>query len=373
MRRTILSSILVMLAGIAHAQTPECNRLCSRDFMFSLESGFDVITLVADGEHANGFMEDGRVPLIWGALDPDDEDAIYFTSSLLFAGGDVHARDKKYGQTPLHWHMGRTGGPLEEVVAMFLEKQASVLNKDKFGYSVLDFANGNVNPEVLGLTGLPYVRDEIADMIREAAENEVAYRNAVDMHNNEVGGDVPMLVLKGMAIEGFSPAQFTYAVFLESRGDDATGSDNDEDRFWFEESWEPGSTDSDIDQALYWFEESANSGFIPSIYHLGSSAYKGTSLVEQNDALAHMWLSLGARKGDTKSQALLSLMHANGRGVERDIQKGLMWMIISLRFGENEPERERLSHQMVSALSHEEVIEAEKMAKECIMGFFEHC
>lgn len=351
MRRTILSSLLILLGGFAHAQTPECKRLCSRDFMFSLESGIDVISLVADGEHANGYMEDGRVPLIWGALDPDDEDAIIFTSTLLFAGGDVHARDKKRGQTPLHWHMGRAGGPMKEVVAMFLDEGASVLSEDNFGYSVLDFANGDVNPDVFGKTGFPDVSDEVAHMIRGWARLEKKWNEAFGMHMRSDPLSVRYFEL--LAKEGYKPAMASYAYVLEKPR---------------VEGFTP-----DIEQALYWFEEAASAGDVSSIFHVGSSAYTGTDTIEQNDAMALEWLSLGARKGDTRSQALLGLMHANGKGVERDIQKGLMWMIISLRFGEDVPKRMELRHQMASALSYGEVKEAEQMAKECIMDFFEHC
>ncbi|WP_171126926.1 MULTISPECIES: SEL1-like repeat protein [unclassified Ruegeria] len=318
--------------------------------MFSLDSGLDVIPLVADGEHANGHMEDGRTPLIWAALDPDDEDAIIFTSTLLFAGGDVHARDKKRGQTPLHWHMGRAGGPMKEVVAMFLAEGASVLSEDNFGYSVLDIVNGNTNPEVYGLANAD-VSDEVADMIRGWAELEERWEDAFGMHLGEDPTSVRYFEV--LAEEGYIPAMYAYASVLEKPR---------------VEGFTP-----DIEQALYWYEEAASAGEVNSIFHVGSSAYSGTDTIEQNDAMAHEWLSLGARHGDTNSQSLLGLMYANGKGVERDIQKGLMWMIISLRFGEDNPDRVRLLNEMASALSYQEVKEAEQMAKDCIINFFEHC
>ncbi len=351
MRRTILYPILIVLAGIAHAQTPECNRLCSRDFMFSLDSGLDVIPLVADGEHANGHMEDGRMPLVWAALDPDDEDAIIFTSTLLFAGGDVFAQDSKRGMTPLHWHFFRVGGPMKEVVAMYLDEGASVLSKDKFGFSVLDIVNGVATAELYEVYELPYVDDEVADMIRGWARLEKKYDEAFGMHIRSDPLSVRYFEL--LAKEGYKPAVYAYAHVLENpRVEGAT---------------------PDIDQALYWYEEAASVGSVFAIFHVGSSAYSGTDTIEQNDAMAHEWLSLGARHGDTKSQSLLGLMYANGKGVERDIQKGLMWIIISLRFGEDHPDRVRLLDEMASALSYQEVKEAEQMAKDCIINFFEHC
>ncbi|WP_170436921.1 SEL1-like repeat protein [Ruegeria arenilitoris] len=351
MRRTILSSILVMLAGFAHAQTPECDRLCSRDFMFSLDSGLDVMPLVADGEHANGHMEDGRTPLIWAALDPDDEDAIVFTSTLLFAGGDVFAQDSKRGMTPLHWHLFRVGGPMKEVVAMYLGEGASVISKDNFGYSVLDIVNGVATAELYEVYELPYVNDEVADMIRGWAELEERWKDAFGMH---LGRDpTSVRYFEVLAEEGYIPAMYAYASVLEKPK---------------VEGFTP-----DIEQALYWYEEAASVGEVNSIFHVGSSAYSGTDTIEQNDAMAHEWLSLGARHGDTNSQSLLGLMYANGKGVERDIQKGLMWMIISLRFGEDTPDRVRLIDEMSSALSYQEVKEAEQMAKDCIINFFEHC
>ncbi len=345
MLKIILSSVLVLLAGIAHAQNPECNRLCSRDFMFSLDSGFDVIPLAADGEHANGYMEDGRTPLIWAALDPDDEDALYFTDALIFAGGDVNTPDKQARNTPLHWHILRDGGANADVVALYIQEGADVLAKNKQGHSPFDYVNGGVYETVI-------VTDEVYDLINDEAERRKAYHFAYELYQNGIF-DHAVNHFRALAEGGYLQAQYSLARMLEAP--------------------ETDEITQDIDEALYWYEEAANSGHVESMFHLGSSALNGTSTIQKDYAVANEWLSLGARNGDVKSQTLLGLMHANGKGVDADLKKAMMWILISLRFGVDHEDKADLLNKIAAALPYEDVKQAEYMAKECIMGFFEHC
>lgn len=128
----------------------------------------------------------------------------------------------------------------------------------------------------------------------------------------------------------------------------------------------------DIDEALHWYTEAANEGYANSIYHLGAGYYQGGSF-GQDDALASEWLSIGSRRGDVNSQAQLGLMYANGRGFERDLKRGMMWLLVSLRFGHDDERQVDVLNKIAAALPYEDVKQAEHMAQECIMGFFEHC
>lgn len=78
------------------------------------------------------------------------------------------------------------------------------------------------------------------------------------------------------------------------------------------------------DEAIIWYTKAANLGLLPAMVNLGIIRY---TRAEYADALK--WFQTASFKNDPDAQFYLGRLYIEGKGVEKDIDKGVTWLRVS--------------------------------------------
>ena len=82
----------------------------------------------------------------------------------------------------------------------------------------------------------------------------------------------------------------------------------------------------DEDRMVELHREAAEQGYAPAQNSLGRMYSRGWGVLPKDDAEAVKWYSLAYKQGDMDAQMSLGIMYVDGRGVPRDVVKGLTMM-----------------------------------------------
>jgi hypothetical protein len=85
--------------------------------------------------------------------------------------------------------------------------------------------------------------------------------------------------------------------------------------------------------ALEWLRKSAAQQQPEAEYLLAAVYARGLYGVRRNDKTSVTWLRRAALQGHLDAQYAMGLAYAEGRGVERDPQEALGWMVMAARKG----------------------------------------
>lgn len=321
---------------------PKCERLCSRDYLFSLTSPDAIIVDVANGETPNGYMEDGRTPLIWAVLDPDPHEAFTYGRAFLSAGADVNTRDKEHGRTPLHFHFNSNlAVPDENLVMELLGRGADLLIKDNYGLTAVDMVHGPNATRRLE----PWLLREMLDEQRRQASHLEGLK-AMEKKRLPAAANI----FDALAREGYAKSQYTLGFLLETSDDFLVPKD-------------PGAA-----KELY--SAAANQDYVPAIYRIASGYYFGR-LYDQDYDAAFEWFTRGARLNHKEAQAHLALMYADGDGVDKDIYTSMMWLNLSQ--GSGLEWAEELHANIFSKLEPADLEMIAQMTRDCILDYLDSC
>ena len=126
----------------------------------------------------------------------------------------------------------------------------------------------------------------------------------------------------------------------------------------------------DYATALKEFRSLAEQGNVDAQYNLGLMYAKGKG-VTQDYKEAVKWYLIAAEQGYAGAQHNLGNMYARGEGVTQDEVIAHMWLNISASNGiENVKENIDI---VESKMSSEQLVEAQKLARECIKKNYKDC
>ena len=109
---------------------------------------------------------------------------------------------------------------------------------------------------------------------------------------------------------------------------------------------------SNYDKAIFWFEKAAASGSVPAQYEM----FSHYALRDLDKAL--YWLELAANQGDKDSQSMLGTYYLLGKGVKKNYVIAYKWLILGLRFGDDET-----IPMIDDTMSAEDIAKGEKLVK----------
>lgn len=183
------------------------------------------------------------------------------------------------------------------------------------------------------------------------------------------------------AEKGHAPSQNNLAMFLRY----GMGVDKDVQQalFWYRRSVAQGNPEGqyhlaqaylhgemvapDTANAMRLFTLSAENGHAPAQFMLGYILETGQGGVGKNLRKAAAWYKAAAEQGLTDAQLNLGLMYLAGQGVDQNMALAHMWLSIAKEFGDNRAvEALNLLKQGMSPLQIEQ---AERLAKQWFASF----
>ena len=121
----------------------------------------------------------------------------------------------------------------------------------------------------------------------------------------------------------------------------------------------------DDTEAAAWLLRAAEQGHLDAQFMLGTMYHEGRG-VPKDDFEAAAWVRMAAEAGHPDAPFLLGSMYQEGRGVFKDRVLACMWFILAASRSSDlnrEVYMNILNHE-VSLLTHEEVREAQRLARE---------
>jgi len=114
-----------------------------------------------------------------------------------------------------------------------------------------------------------------------------------------------------------------------------------------------------------WYRLAADQGFARAQYSLGFMHDNGRG-VPQDDAEAARWYRLAADQGIARAQSNLGLLYENGEGVPQDYVQAHLWtnLAVAQSSGEDLNRRERNRDIIAAKMTAEQVVEAQRLARE---------
>ena len=104
--------------------------------------------------------------------------------------------------------------------------------------------------------------------------------------------------------------------------------------------------------------------------NLGAMYYYGLGVV-QDYAEAVRWYKLAAAQGYALAQWLLGIKYDNGEGVVQNYARAHMWFNLAAVSGNANAVRQR--NFVASKMTPQQIVEAQKMARECQARNFKNC
>ena len=114
-------------------------------------------------------------------------------------------------------------------------------------------------------------------------------------------------------------------------------------------------------EAARWSRKAADHGVADAQFNLGVAYLWGHGVV-QDYAEAVRWTRIAAEQGDVFAQNSLGSMYADGQGVPQDFVRAHMWL--NLAAAEGVPEAAQDRDGLESRMTHEQVTEAQRLARE---------
>ena len=121
----------------------------------------------------------------------------------------------------------------------------------------------------------------------------------------------------------------------------------------------------DQTKAIRWFRLAAKQGVAEAQYKLGHRFAEGYG-VTQGYAEAVKWYKAAAEQGLAAAQIRLGLLHANGEGVPQDFVQAHKWFNLTIKDSQffNRPRAIRGRDELAKRMTHEQVVEAQRLATE---------
>ena len=134
----------------------------------------------------------------------------------------------------------------------------------------------------------------------------------------------------------------------------------------------PATVNNQVDYtaALQEFRSLAEQGDAQAQYKLGTM-YDNGQEVSQDYAEAAKWYRKAAEQGFAKAQFNLGWMYKNGRGVKKDYGYAYVWFDIAASLGDRNSIKERVI--IARKIKQSQIVEAKRLAKECIANNYKDC
>ena len=118
-------------------------------------------------------------------------------------------------------------------------------------------------------------------------------------------------------------------------------------------------------EAVRWFRLAADQGVGTAQSNLGVMYHTGDG-VTQDYAEPMRWYRLAADQGYARAQSNLGLLYENGEGVSQDYVQAHMWtnLAVAQSSGEDRDRRERNRDIIAAKMTAEQVVEAQRLARE---------
>jgi TPR repeat protein len=126
----------------------------------------------------------------------------------------------------------------------------------------------------------------------------------------------------------------------------------------------------DYVEAMRWYKLSAAQGNASAQFNIGTM-YEFGEGVKQNFATAINWYKLAAAQGNLDAQNNLGLMYGKGLGVLQDSTRSYLWFSVATLRGDKEAQKNR--DVVASKMTTEQIVEAQRLAKECLAKNFKNC
>lgn len=132
-----------------------------------------------------------------------------------------------------------------------------------------------------------------------------------------------------------------------------------------------GNTPQNTAEGLKWIKSAADRKYGPAQQILGIIYSSGTK-VPMDYVEAARWHKLSAENSCIGSWLSLSMMYENGEGVRRDVVKSHMWRNLYNSVSEDQ-EREEMLKYLERKMTGQQILQAQKMARECQARNFKNC
>jgi len=126
----------------------------------------------------------------------------------------------------------------------------------------------------------------------------------------------------------------------------------------------------DWEEAAKLYRLAAEQGFAEAQTALGLMYYNGYGVLQDWEESAR-WYEKAAEQGYAVAQGNVGLMYRKGQGVLQDDMKAHMWWNIAASAGDKDAAKNRglVEDEMTS----EQIVEAQKMARECVTNNLKGC
>jgi TPR repeat protein len=114
-------------------------------------------------------------------------------------------------------------------------------------------------------------------------------------------------------------------------------------------------------EAVKWYRNAAERGVAEAQANLGYMYSSGRGLPKDRHE-AIKWYRKAAKQGHAAAQNSLGIMYARGEGAPKDNFLAYMWFFLAAELSDNEARKNR--DLMVPLLTREQVVKAERMARE---------
>jgi hypothetical protein len=122
-----------------------------------------------------------------------------------------------------------------------------------------------------------------------------------------------------------------------------------------------GGAEPDPALALKWIQRAADQGYADAQYALGAVHHAGRGAL-QSFPIAFKWFELAAQQNHADAQHSLGVMYRTGQGVPVDKSKAYIWFNLSAAQGH--PRAREARDSLLSSLSPEQVLAAQRAAQE---------
>jgi hypothetical protein len=126
----------------------------------------------------------------------------------------------------------------------------------------------------------------------------------------------------------------------------------------------------DYVNAFQWYKYAANAGYPEAQYNVAGMFESGQG-VAQNFTEAFRWYKLAASEGHANAQYNLANLYSTGQGVAQDYVKAHMWW--NLRAAEGDKEAKENRDKVAKKMTKQQLVQAEKLARECQATKYNDC